>query len=107
MHDFADVLEGSVVRFTPWKELPPGASRVVQKIKERRSIRRSNDSDEGDDETIIDVQMEIGHYDKLEALRDLIKLKGFNSPAAEDSDKLNALIAVLKAGPVKRNSDGA
>lgn len=101
MADYADVVEGGIVVIKPWKDLPKGASRAVQKIKERRSLRADNTGD--GDETIIDVQMELGHHDKLEALDMLIKLKGFDKPASEDTDKLDQLLEVLKSGPVKRN----
>lgn len=75
MRDYAEVLDGGVVRVNSFEELPENATRAVKKLKERRSIRADNEGD--GDETIIDVAMEFELHDKLGALKEINKLQGY------------------------------
>jgi len=73
--DYAEVLEGSVVKVHPFSDVlrdHPKSTRAINKLKEKRSLRADN-TGEGD-ETIIDVAMEFGLHDKVAALKEISKL---------------------------------
>jgi len=89
MKDYAEVLEGGVVKIKPFSELPEGATRAIGKLKERRSLRVGGE--EGD--TIIDVAMEFAHHDKIAALKEISKLNDYY-PAEKQEVKHSGTVTV-------------
>lgn len=74
MADCVTVGEEGQVRIKTFDEMPKGASRAIARIKERRSIRQSQD-DSGD--FILDLNTEYGHHNKIDALQEISKLNGY------------------------------
>jgi phage terminase small subunit len=75
MGEYAEVLDGGVVKVKPFAELPQGATRAVKKLKEKRSLRADTEG-EGN-EVILDVAMEFELHDKISALKEISELQGY------------------------------
>jgi phage terminase small subunit len=75
--DMADCItvgsEGQV-QVKTFEEMPKGASRAISRIKEKRSIRQSQDEKA---DMIIDLQLEYGHHNKVDALKEIAKMNGY------------------------------
>lgn len=59
------------------ERMPKGASRAVQKVNEKRSIRQKND-DSGD--MIVDINLQYSHHSKIDALAEISALNGYYAP---------------------------
>lgn len=86
MKDYLDINEGGEVVLKTFKEMPDGASRVINKVKERKRIVSSGEGK--GDEIVIDSQLEFGHHDKLKALELIGRNLGmFNDKLKLQGDK--------------------
>lgn len=74
MADCVTVGSEGQIQVKPFDQMPKGASRAISRIKEKRSIRQSQDDSE---DMIIDLQLEYGHHDKVDALKEIAKLQGY------------------------------
>jgi phage terminase small subunit len=79
MKDYVSIGDQGQVQLIPFDDerMPEGASRAVQKVKEKRSMRQS----QGDSpDIIIDMQMEYGHHSKVDSLKEISELMGYYPP---------------------------
>lgn len=76
MKDYVEIGDQGQVQLIPFgdERMPEGASRAVQKVKEKRSIRQTP-GESGD--MIIDLSTEYGHHSKIDALKEISKLNGY------------------------------
>lgn len=74
MADCVTVGAEGQIQVKPFDQMPKGTSRAISRIKEKRSIRQSQDDSE---DMIIDLQLEYGHHDKVDALKEISKLQGY------------------------------
>lgn len=64
--NYVDINEDGIVRAKTWDEMPEGASRAVQEIKE---VRRIMGSGEGGKEIFLECRLSYKLHDKVEALK--------------------------------------
>lgn len=74
MADFVEVTEQGIIKIKQLDSLPEGASRVIQKIKEKRLIISGKD-----EQGITSDTLEFSHHDKLKAIELLGKHLGMFS----------------------------
>lgn len=74
MGTYVEVLEGGIVKATAFKDLPPGATRVIKSVKEHKKIMTDSEGDGSG--IVVDNEFEFSLHDKLGALKELSKLKG-------------------------------
>lgn len=88
MADYVDVHDHSgATRVRGWGEMNqarPGASRVVKKIREKRTIRQTNDQS-GD--ILVDQTFEFELHDKLGALSEMGNILGIKKAPAENGGR--------------------
>jgi hypothetical protein len=79
MKDYVSIGDQGQVQLISFDDerMPKGASRAVQKIKEKRSIRQT----QGDSpDMIIDLSMEYAHHSKVDSLKEISELMGYYPP---------------------------
>lgn len=86
MADYVTVDTDGSVQVKPFEQMPPGASRVISKLKERRRILGSGEGDGKD--VILDSILELAHHDKVAALMGLGKHFGIFKEKIEVSGAL-------------------
>ena len=94
MKDYVSIGDQGQVQLISFDDerMPEGASRAVQKVKEKRSMRQS----QGDSpDIIIDMQMEYGHHSKVDSLREIAKLNGYY-PAEKHEVSGDVLVQIIK-----------
>ncbi len=78
MDDYVTIEPGGGVLIKTFEEMPPGTSRAIHKIKEKKKIIEPT---EGEGKSvIIESQVEFGHHDKLKAIDKICELMGYNKP---------------------------
>ena len=86
--DYMDVEEGKPVRVKPFEDMPPGATRAIKRIKERRTLVETRHSSDGQTETTYyDSVIELEFHSKESALALLAKKYGSLTPADPEADK--------------------
>jgi hypothetical protein len=98
MADYVDIHdETGATRVRGWDEMNgknPGASRVVKKIREKRTIRQSNDKS-GD--ILVDQTFEFELHDKLGALRTIGDAMGWSQQAAASDNIAESIMAWVRS----------
>lgn len=75
MKDYVTIGEEGQVTLKTFEEMPEGASRAISKVEEIRRIMGAGKGDGG--EIVLEIRTRYGHHDKLGALKEIAKLKGF------------------------------
>lgn len=75
MKDYVTIGSEGQVTLKTFEEMPEGASRAISKVEEIRRIMGAGKGDGG--EIVLEIRTRYGHHDKLGALKEIAKLKGF------------------------------
>lgn len=79
--------------FEEMNELQPGASRVVKKVKEKRTVRKVPDSED----TIEEITVEYELHDKPGTLREITDILGIKKQDQEAEKANNTLIDLIRS----------
>lgn len=108
MKDYVTIGDQGQVQLISFDDerMPEGASRAVQKVKEKRSIRQTP-GESGD--MIVDLSLEYGHHSKIDALREISKLNGYYPAEKQEvshSGTVSHVVEVIDYGKTVRPKGG-
>ncbi len=83
--------------FKEMNETQPGASRVVKKIKETRTVRTVAAKGDAPAETITETTMEFQLHDKIPALKEITDILGIKRPEDETEKAADTIMSMIRS----------
>jgi len=95
MADFVEIDDGGAIRAFPLDTLAEGQSRIIRKVKEKRTIRTERGTkDKPDGDQILDSTYEFELYDKIKGLELIGKHLGMFMDRPDDDTSLATPVSV-------------